>query len=336
MSLKSSLGKIKILYVDDEQANIDYFKTVFRKEYKIVSARSGETALELLKQDSSVNIILTDQKMRKMTGIEFLRNSMNVSRDSVRILVTGYADMETVISAINRGHIFYYIPKPWSYDEMKIVIRRAAENFRLNKVNKELLIRSERQKKEKVITELESLRNHVNPHFLFNCLNTLRALVHGNEPARDFINRLSGIYRHMLEHSSTNMVSLRDEISFCEDYFGLQQVRFQNALVFDKMIDEDLLNLEIPSASLQIIIENTVKHNIVTVENPLEVLVYSDSNWLIVKNNYQPRARVSSTQVGQNNIIKRYSYLTDLKPQFFIEDGFYYSKIPVLDIKSLN
>lgn len=322
--------EIKILYVDDEQANIDYFKTVFRKEYKILSARSGESALQLLKDEGDVNIILTDQKMGKMTGIEFLRSSMEVSRDSARVLVTGYADMETVISAINQGHIFYYIPKPWSYGEMKVVIGRAVENFRLNKINKELLIRSERQEKEKVITELESLRNHVNPHFLFNSLNTLRALVHGNEPARDFISKLSGIYRHMLEHSSTNVVLLSEEMSFCEDYFGLQRVRFQEALVFEKSIEDHLLKAEIPSASLQILIENTVKHNIVTAHKPLKVQIYSEEGWLIVKNNYQPRKQVSSTQMGQSNILRRYSYLTDLVPEFYAEDGFYYAKIPVL------
>lgn len=321
---------IKILYVDDEQGNIDYFKTVFRREYQVLTARSGEAALDILVREKGISIILTDQRMPKMTGIEFLKNSMNVSHDSARILVTGYADMDTVINAINQGHIFYYIAKPWTYDEMKIVISRAIENYQLTKANKELLIQSERQEKEMVITELESLRNQVNPHFLFNCLNTLRALVHGNDQARDFIDKLSNIYRYMLEHNSENMVKLRDEIEFCSNYFGLQHVRFQGALEFENKVSNDVLDNEIPSSSLQILIENTVKHNKVTTEAPLKVSVYVEDGWLIVKNNYQPKKKVLSTFIGHNNLLRRYSYLTNLVPQFFVYDGFYFSKIPLL------
>lgn len=321
---------VKILYVDDEQGNIDYFKTVFRREYNVLTARSGDEALGILKSEGDVNIILTDQRMPRMTGIEFLKNAMEVSMDPVRILVTGYADMDTVISAINQGHIFHYISKPWTYDEMKIVISRAIENYKLTKKNKELLVQSERKEKEMVISELESLRNQVNPHFLFNCLNTLRALVPENEGARDFINRLSSIYRHMLVHNQDNMVLLRDELKFCENYFFLQKVRFQSALIFYQEISEDVLDSEIPSASLQILIENTIKHNIVTNNTPLSVWLYNEDNWLIVKNNYQAKEHVVSTGIGQDNLKQRYSYLTKRHPEFFMTDGFYYSKIPLL------
>ncbi|MFY0601352.1 MAG: histidine kinase [Cyclobacteriaceae bacterium] len=321
---------VRILYVDDEQGNIDFFKTVFKREYEVITARSGIEALSILENEEDISLILTDQRMPTMTGIEFLRESMELSRDSVRILVTGYADMDTVIKAINQGHIFYYIAKPWTYEEMKIVIGRAIDNYKLTMANKELLIQSERQEKEMIITELSSLRNQVNPHFLFNCLNTLRALVSGNGKARDFINRLSGIYRHMLEHNDENMVKLKDEIDFCTDYYYLQQVRFQGALKFDNLIKEDKLEYKIPSASLQIIIENTMKHNKVTNESPLCVSVYHEEDWLIVKNNYQPKSGVPSTQIGQANLLRRYSYLTDRIPEFFVDDGFYYSKIPLL------
>ncbi|MFT6865465.1 MAG: response regulator RpfG family c-di-GMP phosphodiesterase [Cyclobacteriaceae bacterium] len=321
---------VKILYVDDEQGNIDYFKTVFRREYEVLTAKSGKEGLETLQKHPEISVILTDQRMPRMTGIEFLKNSMEISLDPVRILVTGYADMDTVIKAINQGHIFYYISKPWTFDEMKIVVSRAIENYRLTKTNKELLLLSERKEKEMVITELESLRNQVNPHFLFNCLNTLRALVPDNIEARDFISKLSNIYRYMLEHNKDNMVLLSDELKFCINYFHLQNTRFQKALEFINDIDLTALGYKIPSSSLQILIENTMKHNNATFEHPLVVTLYNEEGWLVVKNNYQPKKHVVSTFIGQENLMRRYSYMTDMKPVFFVNDGYYYSKIPLL------
>ena len=106
---------VKILYVDDERGNIDYFRSVFRREYEIVTANSGEEGLDILLKNQDIPVILTDQRMPRMTGVEFLRKSIDIARDSIRILVTGYADMETVINAVNLGHIYYYISKPWTY-----------------------------------------------------------------------------------------------------------------------------------------------------------------------------------------------------------------------------
>ncbi len=232
---------VKILYVDDEQGNIDYFKTVFRREYHVLTAKSGEEALQLLMEEEGIAIVLTDQRMPRMTGVEFLKKVMELPVDPVRILVTGYADMETVIKAINQGHIFYYISKPWTYDEMKIVISKAIENQRLIHENRELLVKAERKEKEMVISELENLRNQVNPHFLFNCLNTLHALVSDNDQARDFVKKLANIYRYLLEHNKLNLVPVKDELQFCDNYFYLQNVRFMGALTFQKEIEESAL-----------------------------------------------------------------------------------------------
>ena len=321
---------VKILYVDDEQGNIDYFKTVFRREYHVLTAKSGEEALQLLSEVEDISIVLTDQRMPRMTGVEFLKRVMELPVDPVRILVTGYADMETVIKAINQGHIFYYISKPWTYDEMKIVISKAVENQRLIHENKELLVNAERKEKEMVISELENLRNQVNPHFLFNCLNTLHALVPENEQARDFVKKLATIYRYLLEHNKLNLVPIKEELQFCVNYFYLQNVRFLGALSFNNQIEESALDMAIPSASLQILIENTIKHNVVTKDMPLMVSVYTEGDWLVVKNSFQPKNTVDSTGMGQDNLLKRYAHVTDRIPEFYIEDEFYYSKIPLL------
>lgn len=324
---------VKILYVDDEQGNIDYFKTVFRREYQVLTAKSGEEALQILNDTPDIAIVLTDQRMPRMTGVEFLKRVMELPVDPVRILVTGYADMDTVIKAINQGHIFYYISKPWTYDEMKIVISKAIENQRLINENRELLVKAERKEKEMVISELENLRNQVNPHFLFNCLNTLHALVPENDQARDFVKKLANIYRYLLEHNKLNLVPVKEELNFCVNYFYLQNVRFMGALTFQNQIEGCALEKTIPSASLQILIENTIKHNVVTREKPLMVLVYTQDDWLIVKNSFQPKGAVESTGVGQDNLLRRYAHVSERLPEFFIKDGFYFSKIPLLTNK---
>lgn len=321
---------IKILYVDDERGNIDYFRSVFRREYEIVTANSGEEGLQILEQNSNFPIILTDQRMPRMTGIEFLRKSIEIANDSIRILVTGYADMETVINAINLGHIYYYISKPWTYDEMQIIIRRAIETYMLRISNKELLLQSERMEKERVISQLENLRNQVNPHFLFNCLNTLHALVDKNVEARQFVKKLSNTYRYLLEHNE-NLVPLSEEIQFVEDYIHLQSVRFKKALVYQNTIEEsDCRHFLLPSASLQLLVENTIKHNIVTRENPLRIEVLKEGHWLIVRNNFQPKKASISTGIGQKNLKKRLSYLSLEEPKFYQDQNFYVSKIPLL------
>lgn len=325
---------IKVLYVDDERGNIDYFRSVFRREYEIVTANSGEEGLRILEKERDIPIILTDQRMPRMTGVEFLRKSIDIANDSIRILVTGYADMETVINAINLGHIYYYISKPWTYDEMQIIIKRAIETYKLRISNKELLLQSERMEKERVISQLENLRNQVNPHFLFNCLNTLHALVHKNDEAREFVKKLASTYRYLLEHNE-NLVALRDEISFVENYIHLQRVRFKEALNYQNKVDESVYDhMLLPSASLQLLVENTLKHNKATREDPLTIEIMTEDSWLIVRNNYQPKGSVESTGIGQENLKKRLSYLSLREPEFFQDEKFYVSKIPLLKDKS--
>ena len=332
-----SMSATKILYVDDEVGNLNYFKSAFRREYNVIKAESGDEALEILRNDAEIPVILTDQSMPKMSGVTFLMQSINLIPDSIRILVTGYSDMETVINAINHGHIYYFINKPWSYDEMSIIIQRALDTYNLRVKNKELELRNEQQEKEKISAQLMMLQNQVNPHFLFNCLNNLRALVSGNDPARKFITKLSSIYRYLLDHRDNHLATLQEEFKFIEDYLYLQKVRFAEALKIDNKVDLETANLLIPLGAIQLLIENSIKHNIATVDRPLEIEIYlEDDKWLIVKNNYQIKPDVDSTGLGHQNLIKRYILFSLNLPEFSEENGFYVSKIPLLKSKENN
>ncbi|EOR92882.1 Two-component response regulator [Arcticibacter svalbardensis MN12-7] len=121
--------KIKILYVDDEENNLFSFKAVFRIKYKVLIANSGDEALKLMRSNQ-VHIIITDQRMPNMTGVEFLEKVIEEFPDPIRILLTGYADMAAVVDAVNKGKIFHYLSKPWNEEELDMTIKRAYEVYK--------------------------------------------------------------------------------------------------------------------------------------------------------------------------------------------------------------
>lgn len=322
---------IKILYVDDEVGNLNYFKSAFRREFEVLIAGSGAEGLEILQENPDIPVILTDQRMPKMTGVSFLMKSMEILPEAIRILVTGFSDMETVINAINHGNIYHFIHKPWSYDEMRIVIQKALETHQLRVQNKELQIMAERKEKERISSQLIALRNQINPHFLFNCLNTLRAMIPDNENARQFIKHMSSTYRYMLDHQDSNLSNLENELKFAEDYIYLQKVRFGEALDYSVKIKNARKDWSLPSGALQLLVENTIKHNAASRNKPLKIDIYDEENFIVVKNNYQPRPDgAESMGIGQSNLVKRLAFFSDLEPEFFLEGEFYYAKVPLL------
>lgn len=120
--------KITVLYVDDEENNLISFKATFRIKYKVFTAISGDDAMNILAAHQ-IDIIITDQRMPNMTGVEFLEKVVEQYPDTMRILLTGYADMNAVIEAVNKGKIFHYLSKPWNEEELDITIKRAYEMF---------------------------------------------------------------------------------------------------------------------------------------------------------------------------------------------------------------
>ena len=120
--------KISILYVDDEENNLFSFKATFRLKYEVFTAINGAEAIELVK-NNPIDIIITDQRMPEMTGVEFLEEIIKIDAAPMRILLTGYADMAAVVDAVNKGKIFHYLNKPWSEKELDQTIQRAYEVY---------------------------------------------------------------------------------------------------------------------------------------------------------------------------------------------------------------
>ena len=129
--------KIRILYVDDEENNLQAFKATFRRDYKIFIAISASEGREILKNEE-VDIIVTDQRMPQESGVEFLESIIPIHPNPIRILLTGYTDIQAVIDAINKGQVYHYLTKPWEEDYLRTVIKNAFEIHQLRIENEKL------------------------------------------------------------------------------------------------------------------------------------------------------------------------------------------------------
>ncbi len=140
-----------ILVVDDEVANVRLLKRVLTAEHDVFEAESGKEALAILAKEP-ISLIITDQRMPSMTGVQLLEESLKIRPDAIKILLTGYTDVQALIDAINAGHVYKYVPKPWDADELKLTVRRALEAYEL-KENNDILLRDLKY----ALTQLEEL-----------------------------------------------------------------------------------------------------------------------------------------------------------------------------------
>ncbi len=126
-----------VLVVDDEVANVRLLTRVLSGEHEVFEAQSGQEAVSILEREP-ISLIITDQRMPGMTGVQLLEQSLSIRPDAIKILLTGYTDVQALIDAINAGHVYKYVPKPWDADELKLTVRRALEAFELKESNDNL------------------------------------------------------------------------------------------------------------------------------------------------------------------------------------------------------
>jgi LytS/YehU family sensor histidine kinase len=179
-----------------------------------------------------------------------------------------------------------------------------------NKLN---ILKTEQLKQEHVRSELQGLRNQVNPHFLFNSMNTLMNIINEDQKlASSFLKKLSNVYRYILEKREEQLIPLKEELGFIESYLFLQKERFRNNLHVDFNINDKYLNRYVVPLSLQILFENAIKHNVISSKHPLRIEVYVDeSDNLVVENSLRRKEQfIQSTGVGLQNITSRFGYFT--------------------------
>jgi len=196
----------------------------------------------------------------------------------------------------------------------------------------EAMKRSYELREQNLIFQNETLKTQVNPHFLFNSLNTLSSLVNTEaEHASQFISKLSLMYRYILENSSKEKVPLKDELAFIQDYFYLHETRSEGKILLSIDIKESDTDYEILPVSLQGLIENAIKHNSTTLENPLRIVVYMEDEQIVVKNNLQKMAtQVVSTKIGLKNLNERVKLITGKEITIEETASDYLVKVPLL------
>jgi two-component system LytT family sensor kinase len=190
-------------------------------------------------------------------------------------------------------------------------------------------------KRENLHARHEALKQQVKPHFLFNSLNTLKSLLKNNaDHAVDFTSELSSIYRYMLLHHDKSVVALRDEIEFSKSYVYLLKIRFGDAINTTIDVKEEFLNSLMPPNTLQLLIENAVKHNILSLKKPLFISILTNESFLIVENNLQPKAvRTMSSNLGLDNIRSRYLLLNGKEIRIQRNGGYFQVVLPIIKEK---
>jgi hypothetical protein len=187
--------------------------------------------------------------------------------------------------------------------------------------------------------KFETLKNQIDPHFLFNSLNVLSSLIEENpENAQRFTTSLSKIYRYVLEQKDKELVSVEEELSFAKTYMNLLKMRFENSLFYELPIQEDgiassiaMTDAKVVPLSLQLLLENTVKHNVVSEQKPLHIRIYIEGDYLAIQNDFQKKEVIQSRQgVGLQNIVDRYSIITKRKVLIEQNEKTFTVKIPIL------
>ena len=192
-------------------------------------------------------------------------------------------------------------------------------------------------KEQKIIAgtanaKFESLKNQIDPHFLFNSLNVLSSLIEENpENAQRFTTSLSKIYRYVLEQKDKELVSVDEELAFAKTYMNLLKMRFENSLFYDLPAIAINPEAKVVPLSLQLLLENTVKHNVVSEQRPLHIRIYVEGNYLVIENDYQKKEVLQDRQgVGLQNIINRYGIITKRKVLIAQNEKTFTVKIPIL------
>ncbi|MBP0902669.1 sensor histidine kinase [Mariniflexile gromovii] len=194
------------------------------------------------------------------------------------------------------------------------------------------LINKSNLEKEQAIVKYDALRNQLNPHFLFNALTSLNSLIFENQQlASDFLQQLSKVYRYTLQNRDKEAVSIRTELNFVQHYISLMKTRFGEAIQFIIKVDEVDMEKGIVPVLSQMLIENAVKHNSVSLENPLRISISSDGVYFIVENNINKKAQVeTSNKLGVQNMKDLYKYLTNRSVEVENTETHFVVKIPLI------
>ena len=242
----------------------------------------------------------------------------------------------------DENYAAYLLNVGWQYRQY-IVMNLIGASFtymfitglNLYQMMQEKAAQAERLEKEYAQVRLQALRSQVNPHFLFNSLSVLSSLVHVDAATSEkFIVQLSKAYRYILDQKDAEMVTLKSELDFLGSYFFLLQIRFNNKVLLHNKVHADKEAYMLPPLTLQLLVENAVKHNKMSASEPLEITIYDNDNRIVVENNVNVRDQhEASTGIGLDNIRKRIAFIS--KESVIIEQNDLQFKVSV-PLKKIN
>ena len=172
---------------------------------------------------------------------------------------------------------------------------------------KKALVQKEELEKEKIQQQYQSLKDQLNPHFLFNSLNTLSELVEEDkEKASKYISKMADVYRYLLDHNTKSTIDLSKELEFLDSYLHLSKMKFGQWLEVSMDIAKEHEDKNIFPLSLQLLVENVIKHNVIAQNKPIHIKIYTENNCVVVENNLRVKSEIVSSQTGLANIKHRY------------------------------
>jgi len=222
---------------------------------------------------------------------------------------------------------------------ISVMIHAIYEAIYYHTMLKEIIREEEQAKQVMVQAQLDALRNQAQPHFFFNTLNTLRDIIDQNskEEAKDFVDKLSGVYRFILESGNVNVITLRDELKFSQAYIHIQSERFGDNLQVQWDIPEILLDRMIVPMSIQLLLENAIKHNVVSRSKPLTIKVSIHNDHVVVENKIQAKStQLPSTKLGLKNIEKRYALISNQSIEITNDGKQFTVALPLLHTSDQN
>jgi LytS/YehU family sensor histidine kinase len=204
---------------------------------------------------------------------------------------------------------------------------------------KQELTRASDLERENLRSKFDALKNHVNPHFLFNSMGTLASLIRTDPvKAEKYVAEFSGIYRYLLEVNSNDLITLGEELSFIDSYMFLQQIRFGDGFIYNNAVDSRRYSSYILPLTLELLVENALKHNKTGSASPLKIDVYVDDlkDRLIVRNTFQPRNNPETTGTGLKNLEQRYLSYLDKTIEYYHDLFYFYAEIPMIQEENEN
>ncbi|HEV2480371.1 MAG TPA: histidine kinase [Puia sp.] len=204
-----------------------------------------------------------------------------------------------------------------------------AAHIRQMKDHEQSMIELEQLKQANLQANLSGLKAQLSPHFLFNTFNTLSSLT-GEQQVKSYVDQLANVYRYLLDHHKHDLVELKRELDFTKSYLYIMQTRLESALEVSMLIEAGCMTRGVPPLTVQLLVENAIRHNIASVSKPLRISIRTQDGSLFVTNNLQPKTSIRTTSgIGLTNINERYRLLLGREIQIAMDDLFFTVKLPL-------